>query len=77
MNDKSNLEFFKWMQAVSKAIGVAPPTSLEETAETSLTPVLSKLRENEARVSALESSFQSLRKSNQELLRKVDDLERS
>ena len=77
MNDKGYLEFYKWMLAVSTALGVDPPATLTEVAETSLSPVLSKIRDNESKIRDIESTAQSIKRDIKELARKVDDLERS
>lgn len=79
--DRSFAEYQKWIIAVSTALGVSPPASLEEVGEQSIIPALSRIKHLESTIENLERKITSMRSKNQatlnRLIAKIDDLERS
>lgn len=75
--DRSLLEFQKWIIAVSNGLGVNPPATLEEVGEQSVVPILSQLKENARQIDSTTKQIASLKRENNELRRRLDDLERS
>lgn len=75
--DRSLFEFQRWIIAVSEGLGVNPPATLEEVGEQSVVPILSQLKDNARSIDNVNRTISALKRENNELRRRIDDLERS
>lgn len=69
-------EYHRWIISMSTAVGPSPPVTLTEVGEQSVVPIMAKVNELERKINEVERKYNRQLAINQELLRKIDCLER-